>query len=334
MGGELDVIVATNAFGMGVDKADVRLVVHADLPRSPEAYYQEAGRGGRDGLAADCVILFTHADVRLQQFLIDTSCPSVDVLRALWKTLRDDPRKGRSLEGLGKLLPGTPSDGAVSAAARYLVRAGYLREDDGVYTALRPGEDPDAPPPAPIDTAALAARAELERSKLQSMVDYAYATTCRRKYLLAYFGDEDAPVVGACAACDVCLGTGKREVSAAELSHVRTVLSCVDRLRGRFGRGRVAGLLAGNDDDERMNELPERGAFRGKGVRYGLDLLRALEGAGLIVASPGEYPTISITTLGRRVADGSEQVPMAMPDASTKRVRTKRASGAPRRRQA
>jgi ATP-dependent DNA helicase RecQ len=324
MNGKLDVIVATNAFGMGVDKADVRLVVHADLPRSPEAYYQEAGRGGRDGDGADCVILFTHADVRLQQFLIDTSCPSVEVLRALWKTLRDDPRKGRSLERLGKQLPGTPSDGAVSAAARYLTRAGYLREDDGVYTALRPGEDPDAPPAAPIDAAALAARAELERAKLQSMVDYAYATTCRRKYLLAYFGDEDARAIGACAACDVCLGTGKREVSAAELSDVRTVLRCVERLRGRFGRGRVAGLLAGNDDDERMTDLPERGALRGRGVRYGMDVLRALEGAGLIVASPGEYPTISITQQGKRVADGDEQVRLAMPEAGSAKRSTRR----------
>jgi ATP-dependent DNA helicase RecQ len=336
MNGKLDVVVATNAFGMGVDKSDVRLVVHADLPRSPEAYYQEAGRGGRDGDPADCVVLFTHADVRLQQFLIDASCPSVDVLRALWKTLRDDPRKGRSLDGLGRALPGTPSDGAVSAAARYLTRAGYLREEDGVYIALRPGEDPDAPPAAPIDTAALAARAELERGKLQSMIDYAYATTCRRKYLLAYFGDEDARVIGACAACDVCLGTGKREVSDAELYEVRTVLSCVDRLRGRFGRGRVAGLLAGNDDDDRMTDLPERGALRGKGVRYSLDVLRALEGSGLIVASPGEYPTISITRLGQRVAEGKESVPMAMPDAASgKRSRSKRAPGAAvRRRQA
>jgi superfamily II DNA helicase RecQ len=153
--------------------------------------------------------------------------------------------------------------------------------------------------------------------------------------VLAYFGDEDARSIGACAACDVCLGTGRREVSAHELTEVRAALACVERLRGRFGRGRVAGLLAGNDDDERMSELPERGLLRGKGVRYGLDLLRALEGAGLIIASSGEYPTISITQLGRRVADGSEQVPLAMPDAaSAKRAPRKRAPGPPRRRRA
>jgi ATP-dependent DNA helicase RecQ len=327
MSGKLDCIVATNAFGMGVDKGDVRVVVHADLPRSPEAYYQEAGRGGRDGEPADCVLLFSFADVRLQEFLITASCPTLEVLRGLWKLLREDPRAGMRLEGLGKRLAGAPSDAAVQSAARYLARAGHMKEEDGVWVALRPGEDPDAPPPAPIDGAALEQRAMIERDKLNQMVQYAGGVGCRRRFLLAYFGDEDARTIGTCGACDACLGTGRSVPSGDDHDAVTRTLSLVDRLRGRFGRTRVAAILAGSDDDERLYELPERGALRTRGVKYGMDLLRALEGGGLICASPGEYPTLAITPRGKAVASGKEQVALALPEAR-KRAR------APRRKQA
>src|SRR5262249_15277595 len=129
MSGQLDVIVATNAFGMGVDKSDIRLVVHADIPRSPEAYYQEAGRGGRDGKPTRCVLLFNHGDIRLQEFLIDASFPSAELLRALWKLLNDQPKLGAltrdrdddDLEArLKQHLPGSPSNAAVGAAIRIL----------------------------------------------------------------------------------------------------------------------------------------------------------------------------------------------------------------------
>jgi ATP-dependent DNA helicase RecQ len=326
MGGKLEVIVATNAFGMGVDKADVRLVVHADLPRSPEAYYQEAGRGGRDGDPADCVLLFAPGDVRLQEFLIDTSCPSVEVLRGLWRALRDDPRKGARLEGLGKGLPGAPSDAVVEAAARYLARAGYLRDSDGIYEALRPGVDFDAPPPVPIDPEALAMRARVERDKLSHMVGYAYATTCRRRYLLAYFGDEDARAMSTCAGCDVCSGEGRRSLADDEAQAVRTALSLIGRLRGRFGRMRVAGVLAGTDDDERLLELVERGATRRQGLRWTLDLLRSMESVGLIVASAGEYPTLHLGSPGKQVLAGGDVPALALPEAGAA-PRRRKASG-------
>ena len=307
MGDKLDAIVATNAFGMGVDKSDIRLVVHADVPRSPEAYYQEAGRGGRDGKPTDCVLLFNHGDVRLQEFLIDASYPSAEILRALWKVFRDDPACSDNPERLQRLLPGSPHPSTIRTAMRLLVRHGLLRQDGEWLVATRPAPEEQI---APLDVDGLAKRAEVERRKLRTMVEYAYHPRCRRTFVLEYFGDEDWDERDTgCNACDNCLGVGQaKELSDEQRQAVVDLLALVDRLSGRFGRTKLAALATATDDDDRFAELPERGALRGQSARSVMDLLRALEGAGLVETSRGEYPTLAITRRGRRVADGRESI--------------------------
>jgi ATP-dependent DNA helicase RecQ len=306
MAGKLDVIVATNAFGMGVDKSDIRLVVHADIPRSPEAYYQEAGRGGRDGKPTRCVLLFNHGDIRLQEFLIDASYPSAEMLRAMWRRLAEGPEiTDADLEDrLRRVLPGDPSKAAVGAAIRILERHGMIARDGDEIRASRPG--PGQFPP--LDVEALSRRAESERTKLRTMVEYAYHPRCRRQHVLDYFGDEDwRDRSKRCGACDNCeaLAHGKQTgLTAGELDAVRSLLMLVGTLHGRFGRTRIAALANGTDDDTRFDELAERGCLRGWSQKHVLDLLRALEGAGLVEASRGEYPTISTTKRGDLVAVG------------------------------
>ena len=332
MSGQLDVIVATNAFGMGVDKSDIRLVVHADIPRSPEAYYQEAGRGGRDGKPTRCVLLFNHGDIRLQEFLIDSSFPSPELLRAMWKLLKDQPQLGKltrddeELEArLRARLPGTPSNAAVSAAIRILERHGMLARDDEKLSATRP-----APGLYPtFDVESLQRRAEIERRKLRTMIDYAYHPRCRRQYILEYFGDADWNARDRrCGACDNCdaVAQGKTVgLSAAEVTSVRKLLSLVGSLNGRFGRMRIAGIATGSDDDGRFQDMPERGCLRGWSQQQILDLLRALEGAGLVEASRGEYPTISTTRRGDLVAIGKADTEgLQMPTVSKRRVRKRK----------
>ena len=335
MAGKLDAIVATNAFGMGVDKSDIRLVVHADIPRSPEAYYQEAGRGGRDGKPTRCILLFNHSDIKLQEFLIDASYPSADILRGVWRLLRDRPQLGRltpyddELEARLRAHFGGDVNGAtMGAALRMLERHGMLRRDDEKLMAVRP--EPGVF--APLDVESLARRAEVERSKLRTMVEYAYYPRCRRQFVLEYFGDQDwIDRDRRCGGCDTCeaVAHGRpstMQLSPSELAAIQKLLSLVGALHGRFGRMRVVKLAVGSEDDSRFDDLPERGCLRGWRERPALDLLRALEGAGLIEASRGEYPTIALTKRGSQVAAGklaAGELDVQMPSASkpTKRRR-------------
>ncbi|MDB4958650.1 MAG: ATP-dependent helicase, RecQ family [Myxococcales bacterium] len=335
MSGQLDVIVATNAFGMGVDKSDIRLVVHADIPRSPEAYYQEAGRGGRDGKPTKCVLLFNHGDIRLQEFLIEASYPSAELLRGLWKLLHDRPALGKlgrdddDLEAkLKPLLPGTPSGATIGAAIRLLERHGMLSRDDERLAASRPTPGQYMP----LDVASLSRRADNERSKLRTMVDYAYHSRCRRQHILDYFGDEDwRSRDKQCGACDNCeaLAHGRPSaaaMTASDLEAVRVLLLLVGSLNGRFGRTRIAALANGTDEDPRFEEMPQRGCLRGRPQKQILDLLRALEGAALIEASRGDYPTITTTRRGDLAAIGklgADELNLQMPTIA-KRVRKRR----------
>ena len=126
------VLAATNAFGMGIDRPDVRQVIHFNLPGSLEAYYQEAGRAGRDGEAADCILLYAYRDRYVQEFLIDLSNPPPEVVQQLYRELRRTAveRKSRVIEvTLGELLPGVEdakSENQLSAAMGILEKAGMI----------------------------------------------------------------------------------------------------------------------------------------------------------------------------------------------------------------
>ncbi len=128
MSGNVQIVVATNAFGMGIDKANVRFVAHFHLPGSLEAYYQEAGRSGRDGLPARCLLLYSAADRYIQEFFIDNAFPSRDTIRKVYEFLRQSPEDLLELtqEEVKDALGLSLGNEGIGTCERLLEKAGVL----------------------------------------------------------------------------------------------------------------------------------------------------------------------------------------------------------------
>jgi ATP-dependent DNA helicase RecQ len=127
MSGRVQAIIATNAFGMGIDKRDIRFVVHYHLPGSIEAYYQEVGRAGRDGLPADCLLLFNYADTRTQQFFIEGNHPPPELIRRVYHEIASFglEKIEMSARELAQRL-GEKNDMSIYSALAVLEKAGHI----------------------------------------------------------------------------------------------------------------------------------------------------------------------------------------------------------------
>jgi ATP-dependent DNA helicase RecQ len=249
--------VATNAFGMGINKPDIRAVVHYNLPGTLEAYYQEAGRAGRDGQLSRCVILFNYQDRFTQEFFIDK---------------------------IGQ-------------------------EQDGQAD--------------PVQIAELKRRA---REKLELVIRYAQTRRCRRQQILDYFGDvADVP---SCQ-CDVCRAgsTVASNVPGVVIPDdvttlVRQLLSAIARLRGKFGVGVVAEVLAGSSGERtekwRLNELSVFGLLRAHSIKRIIAMLHRTMEAGLARQRDPDgvkfRPVIELTAAGVAVMKGDAPPPASLID--------------------
>ncbi len=329
-----DVAVATNAFGMGIDRSDVRFVIHYEIPGSVEAYYQEAGRAGRDGENAFCELLFNYADTRTQEFFIDGANPTAAIVRAIYQYLLNEADKDyevhRTLEEIAENSD-VKNSMSVGSAMAILARGGYIERFDIPKKRMKGTRllKPDVLARAlQLDEAAIEEKDRRDREKLKAMVEMCYSRVCRQQWILMYFGEEDA---GVCGSCDVCRDEGSgesRPPNAEEELIVKKALSGVARMsrrtaigwEGKFGRGRIVQMLAGSKSQEiitaRLDQLSTYGILKEKGAGYLNALMRSLAEAGLVQTVPGEFPLLTLSPLGDRVMRGETKFRLVWPDTS------------------
>ncbi|MBA3520889.1 MAG: ATP-dependent DNA helicase RecQ [Gemmatimonadales bacterium] len=275
----LDVVVATCAFGMGIDKPNVRLVVHWTLPPTPESYYQEAGRAGRDGELARCVLLWRPGDAELHRRQLEVTFPPVRTLERAWSS----------------------AAGAACLPRNLQESAERLRRE------LRPEQ-------GPVDWGPVRHRRRRAESRITAMDSYARRASCRRRALVGYFGE----ALDRCAGCDRCTAQVSPPPRLPEVAdRLRRLRAALGWRRGAWGGAllepEVLLRLARRPpaDAGALADVPGVGTVLAE--RVGGTILEALgKSSCRCVAEPSSPARLALEAWRRQVAFGMGVPPYAV----------------------
>lgn len=303
MAGDLPLVVATNAFGMGIDRPDVRFVLHYTMPGTLEAYYQEAGRAGRDGLPARVTLIYSPKDTALHESFIANDSPTEENLRAVHQHLAK--HRQISLVNVEQILG--LRETTVKVALEQLEAGGLIqREPYDEFGVMRVQVKPLNEKILREIVNQVEARKNHKRRLLGKIVSYAETNACRRRVILDYFGDSGDATAPLCCDNDVARAEMRDEqktmrAAATDAEQIPlTVLEAAQAFQRKIGKGKLADILKGSKakDVQYFVKSPHYGKLMTLRKSDLEDLIQQLFDDGYLKQVGGEYPTLTLTPRG------------------------------------